>query len=125
MCLTIGIASISSSENRSNKARAVFTYALEPGKHFITRLDTGTTPMLDISIPKIENKWWMQGITFYLAFMLSHWLTRSVGFDVLEGSFEASQILVFLLCFASIQKVIRTVIFLIVLVVKPSLVSKA
>ncbi len=80
--------------------------------------------MLDISMPEIEKKWWMQGMTFYLAFVLSLWLTRSVGFDVLEGSFEASQILVFLLCFASIQKVIRTLIFLVILMIKPSLASK-
>ncbi|MCV2218986.1 hypothetical protein [Thauera sp. Sel9] len=80
--------------------------------------------MLNISIPKIENKWWMQATTFYLAFMLSLWLTRSAGFNVLEGSFEASRILVFILCLTSVQKVIRTLIFLVILVIKPSLTSK-
>ena len=80
--------------------------------------------MLDISIPKIENKWWLQATTFYLAFMLSLWLTRSAGFDILERPFKASQILVFMLCLVPIQKIIRTLIFLAILMIKPSLVGK-
>ena len=80
--------------------------------------------MLDISIPKIENKWWFQATTFHLALLLSLWLTRSAGFDILEGSFNASQTLVFLLCCASIQKAVKGLIFLVILITKPSLASK-
>lgn len=80
--------------------------------------------MFDISIPKIGNKWWLQAPIFGVAITLAFWFTRSAGIEAFASPIDPAKIIGFGLCLIAIERIIRFLVWLVILLVNPSFINR-